>query len=242
MDFRQLYKQTKDLSVLLAEDHEPTRLGLEEMLNDLFGEVVSCTNGEEAYHAYAQKREHPFDLLVTDIQMPKMNGVSLIKKVKEIHPDQQIIVLSAYTDKEYLLELINTGISYFVTKPFEYENFLQTLQSISSKLNADAPKSDIASEATIRLGESIVWDKESMTLKHNGKSIDLSKNELLLMGTLIGNGEKITTTQFLIEKFYLEGVDINEHGIRNLILRIRKKLPEEVIGTVYGMGYKILTA
>ena len=242
MDFTQLYQQTKDLSVLLAEDHEPTRLSLEEMLQDLFKEVRSCANGKDALDAYTERgEENLFDLIITDIQMPQINGVELTKKIKEITPQQQIIVLSAHTDKEYLLELINTGISYFVTKPFEYDTFLKTLYSISSKISKK--EEDNHEESSIvPLGETLQWDKEKRLLKHGGKSIELSRNELLLMETLAMNGEQITTTQLLIEQFYLEGIDINEHGIRNLVLRIRKKLPEEVIGTVYGMGYKVFTS
>ena len=243
MDFRQLYQQTKELSVLLAEDHGPTRLSLEEVLQDLFKEVVSFTNGFDALSAYQRRKENdPFDLVITDIQMPQMNGVEMIKKIKEIDPQQQIIVLSAHTDKEYLLELINTGISYFVTKPFEYDTFLKTLHSVSSNVIRQEMSDTAMNASFIQLGSTLQWDKENHLLKHEGKSIELSRNELILMETLAMNGERITTTQSLIEKFYLEGIDTNEHGIRNLVLRIRKKLPEDVIGTVYGMGYKVFTA
>ncbi len=244
MDFRKLYEQTKDLSVLLAEDHEPTRLGLEEVLQDLFKEVVSFPNGRDAYYSYLDRYDHtPYDLIITDIQMPHMDGVTLTKKVKEKRPEQQIIVLSAYADKNYLIDLINVGISHFITKPFEYDSFLDTLYRISSKISIDNTKSPHPeSTTTVRLGEYTEWDKEKHTLKHEGKSITLSKNELLLMELLIQNGEQITTTTTLIEKFYLEGVDISEGGLRNLVLRIRKKLPENIIGTVYGLGYKVLVA
>jgi len=245
MDFTQLYQQTKELSVLLVEDHEPTRVSLEEMLQDLFIEVNAFSNGLDALKHYQERLDEnkPFDLVITDIQMPQMNGVELTKNIKRLTPHQQIIVLSAHTDKEYLLELINTGISYFLTKPFEYDTFLKTLHSVSNKIVQN--EKDETSEASniVYLGETMQWDKEKRLLKykHSGKSIDLSKNEMFLMETLAQNGEQITTTQFLIEKFYLEGIDINENGIRNLVLRIRKKLPEDVIGTVYGMGYKVFT-
>jgi len=236
MNFNTLFSQTKTLSVLVAEDHHPTLLGLEEILRDLFAKVVACTNGEDALNAY---KEEPFDLVITDIQMPKRNGVSLIKEIKAIQPNQQVIVLSAYTDKEYLLDLINIGISYFVTKPFEYDTFLKTLATVTQKIETSS-QSESEENEILHLGESLTWDKKRLILKHNNKSIDLSKNELILMDTLAQKGEQITTTQFLIDKFYLDGIDINEHGIRNLILRLRKKLPEDVIGTVYGMGYKLL--
>jgi DNA-binding response OmpR family regulator len=245
MDFTQLYQQTKELSVLLVEDHEPTRVSLEEMLQDLFLEVKAFSNGSDALHYYRERyaQSNPLDLVITDIQMPHMNGVELTKQVKVLAPEQQIIVLSAHTDKEYLLELINTGISYFLTKPFEYDTFLKTLHSVSKNIIERGKDKKYETSAIVTLGETMQWDKEKRLLKykHSGKSIDLSKNEMFLMETLAQNGEQITTTQFLIEKFYLEGIDINENGIRNLVLRIRKKLPEDVIGTVYGMGYKVFT-
>ena len=238
MDLNTLFSQTKSLSVLVVEDHLPTLLGLEEILQDLFGTVIACTNGEEALEKY---QDEEIDLLITDIQMPRLNGVSLVKEVKAISPEQQIIVLSAYTDKEYLLELINTGISYFVTKPFKYEDFLKTIASVVEKINTASQDSLAKNRHLIHIGEQLVWDKVKRILKSDEGSIELSKNELLLMEVLAENGEQISTTQSLIDRFYLEGIDINEHGIRNLVLRLRKKLPEDIIGTVYGMGYKIST-
>ncbi len=242
MDFRKLYGQTKDLCVLLAEDHEPTRLGLEEVLQDLFKEVVVFPNGRDAYYAYLDRYDNaPYDLIITDIQMPHMDGVTLTKKIKEKHPRQPIIVLSAYADKDYLIDLINIGISHFTPKPFDYESFLDTLYRISSKIALEhTEKTHPESTTIVKLGEHTEWDKEKHTLKYEGKSITLSKNELLMMDLLIQNGEQITTTTTLVEKFYLEGVDISEGGLRNLVLRIRKKLPENIIGTVYGLGYKVL--
>jgi len=241
MDLKKLYDQTKDLSVLLAEDHQPTRLGLEEILIDLFKEVVTFSNGEDAYQSYLERfEENPYDLIITDIQMPQMDGVTLTKKVKKVYPEQQIIVLSAYTDKEYLLDLINTGISHFVTKPFEYDEFLQTLKYVSYKVKTHQKSHTNQDKNILLLGNGLQWDKENQLLKYDGKAIELSRNELFLMEMLAENGEKITTTQSLIERFYVSGVDISEGGIRNLVLRIRKKLPEDIIGTVYGMGYKLL--
>jgi DNA-binding response OmpR family regulator len=244
MDLKKLYDQTKDLSVLLAEDHQPTRLGLEEILIDLFKEVITFPDGKEAYQSYIDRIEtNTYDLVITDIQMPNMDGVTLTKKIKELSPEQQIIVLSAYTDKEYLLELINTGISHFVTKPFEYDEFLQTLNYVSHKVKTHKESTTISVDQNIlHLGNTLLWDKEKQLLKHEGKVIPLSRNELFLMDMLAENGEKITTTQSLIERFYIAGVDISAGGIRNLVLRIRKKLPEDIIGTVYGMGYKLLLA
>jgi DNA-binding response OmpR family regulator len=240
MDFTKLYQQTKSLSVLLAEDHAPTRLSFEEILRDLFCEVHTFSNGMDAYACYEERlADKPFDLVITDIQMPQMNGVTLVKQIKQHCPQQQIIVLSAHADKEYLIELINIGISHFLSKPFEYDSFLQTLFHVSKKI-IENKKEETRNPMLMPLGEHLQWDSEKRLLKQNGRSIELSRNELLLMEILVKNGERITTTQALIEMFYLAGIDTNEHGIRNLVLRLRKKLPEEIIGTVYGMGYKLL--
>ncbi|MCF6206755.1 MAG: response regulator transcription factor [Sulfurovum sp.] len=243
MDHKQLFDHTKDLSVLLVEDHQPTRLGLEEILMNLCKEVVSFSNGEEAYNSYADRfGQTPYDLVITDIQMPKIDGVTLTKKLKELHPQQQIIVLSAYTDKEYLLELINIGISYFVTKPFEYDDFLQTLGQVGKKAQEYKLPPVHHNDTNLLLKGNMQWDKEKKLLRHEKSLIELSRNELFLMNILAQNGEQITTTQSLIERFYMENIDITEGGIRNLVLRIRKKLPEDIIGTVYGMGYKLILA
>jgi DNA-binding response OmpR family regulator len=242
MDFRSLYEKTKNLSVLLVEDHAPSRQEMQEILQDLFADVVSVSDGEEALRTYriAYHAHRPFDLVITDIKMPHMDGVFLAQTIKKMHKKQAIIVLSAYPESQYLLELINIGLSKFITKPIDHEKFFQVISDVTQTILEMKTPATHTENSLLHIKQDLVWDIQKRLLKYQNHTIDLSKNELLFMECLAANGEKITTTQSLLETFYYSGIDINENGIRNLVLRLRKKLPDNVIHTVYGMGYKLI--
>ncbi len=239
MDLASLYLKTKTLTVLLVEDHAPSRKEMEEILQDLFAKVVSVDDGEQALSLYQKHFEEgrPFDLVITDIQMPYTNGVRLVQHIKKLDKEQAVIVISAYPESHYLLDLINAGLSYFLTKPVNYHQFFDILQKISEDIAA-RNHTGREESTTLTIKEDLIWDSEKHLLKYQDRTINLSKNELLFIESLAKNGEKITTTQSLLDIFFYKGIDINENGIRNLVLRLRKKLPKETIHTVYGMGYK----
>ena len=240
MDYKTLFSQTKDLSVLLVEDYEPLRNDMSEMFDDLFKCVVVASDGSEALSLYQEHyttQGKNFDLLVTDIQMPVMNGVELSESVRDIHEDQEIIVLSAHTDSDYLLRLINLGIAQFITKPIKHEELLDALSHVSKKINTV----DVESQDTLLmdLGENYIWDKENLLLTQDKNRIDLTRHELFLMQLFADKEGKVCSNDDIMQDFYGHGIDIAEKSIRNLVFKLRKKLPIKSISSIYGMGYKL---
>lgn len=137
-----------------------------EILNDLFKSVIISSDGNEAlhlYHEYYATHNKNFDLVITDIQMPLMNGVELCEALYDIRKEQKIIVLSAHTDSDYLLKLINLGIDQFLTKPIDHEKFMDTLSHVSKKFNTieSEPKNILL----VDLGENYNWDIKNLVLK-----------------------------------------------------------------------------
>ncbi len=121
----------KTLKVLYVEDSEIVRESTSDILDHYFTEVDTAVNGEEGFQKYKQFHEehHSFyDIVITDINMPKMNGIEMIESIMKMHPEAHIIVMSAHNESEYLLKLINLGISNFVLKPIDITLF-QTIIS-----------------------------------------------------------------------------------------------------------------
>ena len=239
MDYKTLFSQTKDLSLLLVEDYEPLRNDMAEMLADLFKSVAVASDGSEAlslYREYYLEYNKGFDLVITDIQMPVMNGVELSESLRDIQLNQQIIVLSAHTDSDYLLRLINLGIAQFLTKPIKNEELVDILYYVSKKINtAEDNFEDIL---LVELGENYIWDRKKHLLKQGNTTIDLTQHELLLLYLLIEKSDHVCSNDNIIQEFYAHNIDIYEKNIRNLIFKLRKKLPVNTIGSIYGMGYK----
>lgn len=113
----------KHLRVLVVEDEDELRDSIITMLEMFFATVKGAKDGQEGLDIY---KKNKFDLVITDINMPRMNGVELSKQIRILNKEQVIIVLSGYIDK-FVIDLIDTGIQSLVLKPYELDKFLQVL-------------------------------------------------------------------------------------------------------------------
>jgi len=243
-DYKLLFEQTKDMSLLIVEDYTPLRHELVEVLKDFFKIVISAADGQEAlslYNEYYQIHKRGFDLVISDIQMPHMNGIELTDALKSIDSNQEIMILSAHTDSDYLLELLNIGISQFVVKPIDYDEFLTMLLSVTKKKNAlpTESKKSIKDVRVVNLGEDFYWDRENFVLKHKEEIIELTRHEIYLLELLI-DSKSVVSNDDITRFFYSKNVDLSENSIRNLIFKLRKKLPSKIISSIYAMGYKLI--
>jgi len=241
VDYKILFNEMKTLSVLLVEDFEPLRLEMGEVLESMCKTVSVAEEGQTALVLYEQalQKGNPFDLVISDIQMPVMNGIQLSKKIREQNKDQVIIILSAHTDSEYLLDLINIGISKFLEKPINHDALCDILYEESKKINRKKSKT-IVDLPTISLGQGYIWNAETMVLTHNDLLIDLTKHELLLLEYFLHKKDHICSNMDIMEDFYNQDIEISEKNIRNLVFKLRKKIPNECIVSVYGLGYKLI--
>jgi len=239
IDYKRLVSQTRNLSLLLVEDYEPLRNDMTEILEDFFKTVTVAVDGRQALELY--KEHHTtynkgFDLVISDIQMPVMNGVELSEALREIDAGQQIIILSAHTDSEYLLRLINLGIAQFITKPVQHEKLLDTLYNVSRKLVIKEVK--CPDKCIIQLSENCLWNQEKLLLVRDGSEVELTRHELRLLRLFVHKREQVCTNVDIMQDFYENDIDISEKNIRNLVFKLRKKLPAQLINSLYGLGYK----
>jgi len=121
----------KEIRVLYVEDNQMVRMSTALMLNEYFEhEIDTAFDGENAlqkYQEFYKKEAYFYDIIITDINMPRMNGLELINAISKLNKEQSIIVISAHSESKYLLELINMGISNFILKPIDFERFEQLL-------------------------------------------------------------------------------------------------------------------
>ncbi len=138
MNFQDVLKYSKNLNVLYAEDDKELLMETSELLEDFFSSVDAVSNGHIAlqkYLEYQEKNSRNYDLVITDINMPVMNGVELIKEIHKIYPEQVVIVISAYNDSARLIELINIGITHFILKPIAPIQLMRILHQASKEIS-----------------------------------------------------------------------------------------------------------
>ena len=130
MDMKKLKQQTKNLKVLYAEDEELLRDSTKKLLNSFFHYVDDVADGYEAIEHYKQYHEETglyYDIVITDLLMPKIDGYKLSKYLLEFNPKQEIIVFSAQANFDSLIELLNMGVNKFITKPVKIVEFSKIL-------------------------------------------------------------------------------------------------------------------
>jgi len=128
LDLQKLKEYTKDMKVLYVEDDETIQSEMNIFLKRFFSIVDLANDGEQGLSAYKKEKYH---LVISDINMPNMNGIDMSKAILEKNPDQSIIIISAYSDSKYLLELINSGIEYYVLKPVDVKQFTKIIYKVA---------------------------------------------------------------------------------------------------------------
>ncbi len=130
IDHLELYKRYQKRSVLFIEDYAPLQKAVRATLNEYFGLVVTAVDGKaglEQYIAHHTKNGSYFDIVITDINMPKMSGLELSRELMRINPSQTIIVISADKERDNLISFINLGVTRFIPKPVNVDVLLKTL-------------------------------------------------------------------------------------------------------------------
>ncbi len=127
----------KELSVLYVEDDRAVREVYSELLHELVDELFVASDGEEGYRLFSD--HHP-DIVVTDIQMPQMDGVEMARKIRSDDPYTPIVITSAHSDYKYLEKTLDIGISGYITKPVNIDQLKVLLSSIAKILKLEDEK------------------------------------------------------------------------------------------------------
>ena len=118
-----------DISLLYVEDERVTREQISRILQRIVTELYVAENGQEGLALYREKRP---DIIMSDIMMPLMNGLEMAREIRKMDHDSQIIMLTAYSDTEYLLECISLGINQYVQKPVDFSQLSTAIETCSN--------------------------------------------------------------------------------------------------------------
>ena len=240
---RELIPYTKKLSIIYAEDHKELGENTTNILKNFFKEVHYAVDGEEAlsmYKSYYAKNSTYYDIVLSDIQMPNLDGVELTQKIYEINKSQTIIILSAFDKSNYLLPLINLGIEQFIKKPIDYQELLKVLLSTSKKITAINTPLSVTDVNLVKLDSTFTYDRKMNSLLNNSENIYLTKYEIIFMQLLTSDVGKIFSNEDIVRDYTSNNKHLDAQNIRKLLSKLRKKLPKNILESVYGIGYKIV--
>ncbi len=161
----------KKTTLLYVEDDDSTREELEFFLQNKVNKLFVAKNGQEGLDTFEKNRP---DLIITDIQMPIMNGIQMIKKIKEIDPNVPIVIITAFNDTDYLFEAIKLKVTNYLTKPLNLFSLSETLATIAKNINLEKENKEIYN--TLKQYKDIV-DERSIISKATKDGIITYVNE-----------------------------------------------------------------
>jgi DNA-binding response OmpR family regulator len=214
--------------LLYVEDNATTRLFTSMFLKPHFKEIIEAVNGVEALALY---QEHQPDVIITDIEMPQMNGLEFCKEIRKVETKTPIIITTAYTSVEYLLEAVSLNLIKYLGKPLDEEELIASLRSCFERLESDNP-------SVIRLTKEIYYDTFNNALSTKKKIIHLSASESMLLDILIKNSNRVVS-YLEIENFIWMDTYMTKDSLRSLVRKVRQSVGKEVIENVSKTGYRI---
>jgi DNA-binding response OmpR family regulator len=145
-----------------------------------------------------------------------------------------IVILSAHSDKEFLFEAIKLNLVEYLTKPVDRNKFKSVLENSINKVKENSPNNQF-----IHFAKTTYWDCSKRLFFHKNKMIDLTRNERILFELLLNNKNEIINPNEISKYVWGNETEINDASIRNLVKRLRKKLPVDIIQSIYGSGYTL---
>ena len=215
-------------SILLAEDEDNVRSSFKKVLLLYVKDVYEAKDGEEAYALYLKQKP---DIVITDIKMPKLNGLELIKKIRINDKKIPIIVTSAYADQSFLLESIKLSLVEYLIKPIQENDLLRVLENGAGVIAQD-------DHCCLSLTQNATYDFHNKLLSIQGEAITMTAKEIELFELLISHRGTLVTKQHIEDKLYIYE-EAPPSALKNLIFKFRKKVGNDLIKTVGKLGYMV---
>ena len=219
----------KKHSILYVEDEPEIQANIAEYLDNYFSEIYLASDGEEALNQY--DKHHP-DVLLLDINLPKVDGLRVAKMIREQDKNVKIIMLTAFTEKEKLLKATELKLTKYLIKPVPPKVFKETLELLAHELMTNPTQ-------YLSLNDDYTWDKKQELLTCKGIVVELTEKEHRLLKLLINSKGKSISYEKIITIIWDDAYEreISIDSVKNQVSQLRKKLPKDSIASVYGEGY-----
>jgi DNA-binding response OmpR family regulator len=211
-----------------VEDENSLARLMEEALGARFRRFDLAADGEAGL---AQFQEHRPDLVITDITMPRMDGLAMSRAIHRLAPEIPIVVLSAYSDKEKLLGAIDAGIVKYFIKPFDPEELLEYLEGVAERL---------VQRRRITILPDYLYDYGERLLTHDGQPIPLTQRERRFVEALLESPGNLLEPSAIKTLLWPDAPPTDE-AVRVFINRLRKKTGRDFLRNRAREGYYLLT-
>ncbi|WP_224701740.1 response regulator transcription factor [Devosia aquimaris] len=216
------------MRILVVEDDTNLNRQLKDALTEAGYAVDVAFDGEEGHFLGDTE---PYDAVVLDIGLPQMDGLSVLEEWRRAGKTMPVLLLTARDRWSDKVQGIDAGADDYVAKPFHMEEVLARIRALVRRAAGLASNEIVA--GSVRL------DARSGKVTVDGQSVKLTSHELRLLSYLMHHKGKVISRTELTEHLYDQDFDRDSNTIEVFVGRLRKKLPDDCIQTVRGLGYQI---
>ena len=220
------------MRILIAEDDEALAKFVRQGLESEHYAVDVCVDGEQARAAATQL---DYDLVVLDLNLPKLDGVSVLRHLRLKKPSLPVMVLTQRTKVEDRVQALDTGADDYLAKPFSFSE-------LSARIRALVRRSHLPSESVLTVGD-LKLERIEHRVERGGVRIELTAKEFALLEYLMRNAGRRVTRSMIIEHVWNLTFDTTTNVVDVYINYLRRKIddghPVKLIHTVRGVGYEL---
>lgn len=223
------------LRILLCEDDENLGMLLREYLNAKGYDTDLCPDGDAGYKAFVKGK---YDVCVLDVMMPKKDGFTLAKEIRELNAQVPIIFLTAKTMKEDVQEGFRLGADDYIPKPFSMEELTLRIEAIMRRVNGQKNK-----VVTVYQIGRFVFDTQKQVLTIDDEQQKLTTKESELLTLLCSHANDILQREMALKTIWIDDNYFNARSMDVYITKLRKLLtddPSVEIINIHGKGYKLI--
>lgn len=216
------------MRILLLEDDELFAQTIEDFLDDEGFDIDIAGDGEKALDLNYKTN---YDLYLLDINVPKINGLELLKDLRESGDNTPAIFLTSYKDKETLAEGFLSGADDYLKKPIDLDELILRIKSLLKRAGKQTEK--------IVLDENIVFNPSDRRVYKDNSDMNLPTKVVDLLELFLENKDKIVTKEMIVNKLWSTQEDYSEGSIRVYINHVKKIFVNKKIINIKGIGYKL---
>ncbi len=225
---RVFIKKEKMYKILILEDDELFAQTLEDFLEEENFEVDIANDGEEALEL---NYNNNYDLYLLDINVPKLNGLELLKELRGSGDKTATIFLTSYKDKDTLEQGFLSGCDDYIKKPVDLDELFLRIKSILKRCGKGIE--------SIKLKDELVFNPITKRVYQDGKDLNIPVKIVSLLELFLENKENIITKEMIISKLWSVSEEYSEGSIRVYINNLKKILGKDSITNIKGIGYKV---
>lgn len=225
MNYKDFAQKMNPYTLLYVEDDADVREHIVEFLKRYFKTIYECDSAEEGLKIYEASAP---DILLLDINLGGMSGVELATLIRQKDQKTRIVISTAYTTKEFMLQAIELNLTRYLVKPLTNEDLVKAFEKCWYELS-DA--------STVPLGEGYTYNRKMAHITKGNKKIPLRHKELEILEYFIAHEGEVVRYEWLEAHIWKDEL-MSRDAIRSQIRNLRKKLESDMIENISGVGYR----